>query len=206
MFAISEAAWERYDPLSLEFELLQRTVADWRQHARDRAEDALELQKEGAALQHRYEMFISCASQACRSTLIVVPIGRAEVQEGLCFLSSACCLFSTQHCSQSPGRGLESVPNPRVPACRRCCLLLGAMRTWQLFTAAHLQLHCMEHLQGRLFRAWRARTRAKVLDWQGGASLARTRARLHRRGVKSEQEWHRQHERRRWDPCVACET
>ena len=54
MFALSEAAWERYDPLSLEFELLQRTVSEWRQHARDRAEDAREVQREGAAFRHRY--------------------------------------------------------------------------------------------------------------------------------------------------------
>ena len=120
----------------------------------------------------------------------------SQVQEGHCFLSNIWCLF-TQRCSQSPGRGLESVPIPPVPACRRCCLLLGAMHTWQLFTAACLQLHRTEHLQARLFRAWRARTRAKVLDWQGGGSLARSRARLHRRGVQSEQHWHRQYERRR---------
>ena len=124
-------------------------------------------------------------------------VHRSQVQEGRCFLSNICCRFS-QHCSRCLGRALESVlPRPQVPACRRCCLLLGAMHTWQLFTAACLQLHRTEHLQARLFRAWRARTRAKVLDWQGGGSLARTRARLHRRGVKSEQEWHRQCERRR---------
>lgn len=54
VFAISEAAWERYDPLSLQFELLQRIVSDWRQQAQDRAEDAREVQREGAALQYRY--------------------------------------------------------------------------------------------------------------------------------------------------------
>ena len=54
VFAVSEAAWEKYDPLSLEFKMLQRTVSDWRQHARDRAEVAREVQREGVALQHRY--------------------------------------------------------------------------------------------------------------------------------------------------------
>lgn len=127
------------------------------------------------------------------------------VQEGHCSLSDACCPFTWQY-SQSPDRALELWPIPQVPACRRGCLLLGAMRTWQLFTAACMQLHRTEHLQARLFRAWRARTRAKVLDWQGGGSLARSRARLHRRGVRSEQEWHRHYERCRWDPCADCET
>jgi hypothetical protein len=87
--------------------------------------------------------------------------------------------------------------------CRQTKLLVYGLRGLQQQHHEMMLLHCAEVSRTRAFRAWRARTRRKMADWQHTSSLARTRYKLRMQGVPTEQQWHQQFTQRRYVPCIA---
>ena len=114
--------------------------------------------------------------------------------------AAICCAY-LQACTVQAGTAC--LPQMVVCAsCRTQRMLLGAFSAFKSNHAEAHSLRCAMHAVKRVFTAWQHTVQARVADYHGTFSLARTRRRLRLQGWTSEQRWHQLHSERRSPPAA----